>query len=136
MTYRNEFNQGGLTIDGIPDTPAGGVPSWEQVTGPQGTINQVGTLTRTWTPVSILRYYLDDSMPSTPQCTGDATAYGSSGVFINSTLPVTFPALGGSDRLSSTRTMYFEAPGGTASDAISRRDQVLSPLTPAVSLAP
>ena len=136
MTYRNEFNQGGLTIDGIPDTPAGGVPSWEQVTGPQGTINQVGTLTTTWTPASIVPYYLDDSTPATAQCTGDASAFGSSGVFINSTLPVTDPALGGTDRLSSTRTMYFEAPGGTAPDAIARRDQVLAPLTTVVNPAP
>ena len=136
MTYRNEFNQGGLTIDGNPDSPVGGVPSWEQVTGPQGTINQVGTLTTTWTPASVVPYYLDDSTPSTPQCTGDGAAYGSSGVFINSTLPVTDPALGGTDRLSSTRTMYFEAPGGTAADAVARHNQVVSPLTTTVSPAP
>ncbi len=136
MTYRNEFNQGGLTIDGNPDTPVGGVPSWEQVTGPQGTINQVGTLSTTWTPASVVPYYLDDSTPPTAQCTGDATAYGSSGVFINSNLPSTDPAFGAPDRLSSTRTMYFEAPGGTAADAIARRDQVVSPLTTSVTLAP
>ncbi len=136
MTYRNELNPGGVTIDGSPDTLTAGAPVWEQVTGPQGTINQVQQLSTTWTPASVTSYYLDDSTPSDTQCTGDAFAYGSSGSWINSTLPVTDPALGGTDSLTGTRTLYFESPGGTAADAATRADQVLAPLVTAVTAAP
>ncbi len=136
MTYRNDFNQAGLTIDGNPETPAAGLPSWEQVTGPQGTINQVGTLQTTWTPSSIIPYYLDDSTPPTFQCTGDTAAYGSSGIFLNSTLPNTDPGTGGVDHLVGTRTMYFESPGGTGADGVARRNQVVFPLTTTVTAGP
>ena len=136
MTYRNDFNQSGVTIDGNPETPAAGVPTWEQITGPQGTINQVGTLQTTWTPSSVAHYYLDDSTPPVAQCTGDAAAYGSSGAYINSTLPNTDPATGGTDDLLGIRTMYFESPGGTAADAETRRNQVIFPLTTVVTAAP
>ncbi len=87
-------------------------------------------------PRSITSYYLDDSTPSDTQCTGDAFAYGSSGLCINSTLPSTDPAIGGTDSLIGTRTLYFEAPGATAADAAARRDQVLAPLTRTVTAAP
>jgi hypothetical protein len=136
MTYRNEFNQTGVTIDGVPDSPNSGAPSWEQVTGPQGTINQVETLETTFPAPTVLSYYLDDSTPSDPQCTGDAFAYGSSGTFVNSAMPSTDPAIGGTDSLHSERTLYFESPGGTAADAINRRNQVVSPLTTTVISAP
>ena len=98
--------------------------------------NQVGTLSTTWTPASVIPYYLDASTPSTPQCTGDGAAYGSSGVNINSMLPSTDPAIGGTDHLASTRTMYFESPGGSAADGIARRNQVVFPLSTTVTPAP
>ena len=33
MTYRNDFNQAGIRINGMPDSPNAGAPTWEQVTG-------------------------------------------------------------------------------------------------------
>ena len=136
MTYRNELNLSGVTIDGVPDSPTAGATTWEQVTGPQGTINQVAQLSTTWTPTSLTSYYLDDSTPPVAQCTGDAFAYGSSGTSINSQLPNTDPATGGTDALTGTRTLFFESPGGTAADAATRRDQVLAPLTSVVTTLP
>lgn len=136
MTYRNSVNQTGVTIDGVPESLNPAPPAWEQVTGPQGTINTVAQLVTTWTPASMQLYYLDNSNPGDAQCTGDAFAYGSSGLYVNSSLPNTDPAIGGTDSLTGTRTMFFESPGGTAADAATRRDQVLSPLTSVATLAP
>ena len=136
MTYRNSLNPSGVTIDGTPDSLAAGAPTWEQVTGPQGTINQVGTMqTKGFTPTAT-NYYLDSTTPPVAQCTGDAFAYGSSGLFVTSTIPVTDPALGGTATLTGTRVMYFESPGETATDAAQRSDQVAAPLTTAVISAP
>ena len=140
MTYRNSLNPAGVTIDGNPDALTAGTPTWEQVTGPQGTINQIGVVQTTgFTPTST-NYYLDDTTPSVAQCTGDAFAYGSSGVTMSGTsggsIPNTDPAISGTASLTGTRVMYFESPGGSAADAANRRDQFLSPLAPAVSAAP
>jgi hypothetical protein len=98
------------------------------VTGPQGTITHVGQLQTTWTPASTTNYYLDDTTPPDTQCTGDAFAYGTSGAYINSSLPCTDPAFGCADTLRGTRTMYFDPPGGTAAGAAAYRDAVLQPL--------
>ena len=136
MTYRNELNPGGVIVDGVPETPVAGASSWEQITGPQGTINQAAVLQTSWTPASITSYYLDSTTPSDRQCTGDGFAYGSSGSFLNSALPNTDPGYGGTATLHGVRAMYFESPGGTAADAEARRNQVVFPLTTTVVTAP
>jgi hypothetical protein len=136
MTYRNSVNPSGVLIDGVPDTLTAGAPTWEQVTGAQGTINQVAILQTTGFTPTVTNYYLDDSTPPVTQCTGDAAAYGSSGLYITSSIPNTDPATGGTATLTGTRVMYFDSPGGTAADAASRHDQVVSPLATAVSIAP
>jgi hypothetical protein len=139
MTYRNSVNPAGVTIDGNPDALTAGAPTWEQVTGPQGTLNQVGTLETTGFTPTATNYYLDHATPSgtaETQCTGDASAYGSSGSYVTSAIPSTDPGIGGTASLTGTRVMFFEGPGGTAADAANRRDQVLSPLASAVSSAP
>lgn len=41
MTYRNDLNQGGVTIDGRQDAVKLGDLAWEQVTGAQGTFTIV-----------------------------------------------------------------------------------------------
>jgi hypothetical protein len=136
MTYRNSVNPSGVTIDGNPDSLTAGAPTWEQVTGPQGTINQVGLVQTTGFTPTATNYYLDDSTPPVTQCTGDAFAYGSSGLSITSTLPNTDPGTGGTASLVGTRIMFFESPGGTASDAVTRQSQVVSPLATAVTAGP
>lgn len=137
MTYRNSLNPAGVTVDGNPDSLAAGVPSWEQLTGPQGTIDQIGLLQTTgFTPTGVGGYYNDDSTPADTQCTGDAFAYGASGLFLNGSIPNTDPATGGAATLTGTRVMYFESPGGTAADAAARRDQVVSPLQAVATVAP
>jgi hypothetical protein len=135
MTYRNDLNPGGVTIDGGGDALTAGTPSWEQVTGPQGTLTIVGTLQTTGFTPTVTNYYLDDSVaPITHgQCTGDAFAYGSSGLYVTSTVPNTDPAIGGTASLTGTRVLLFDSPGGTAAGAAARRDEVLATLATAVS---
>lgn len=136
MTYRNELNPSGVTVDGSPDSQTAGVSSWEQITGPQGTINQAAVVQTSWTPASVTSYYLDSTTPTDTQCTGDGFAFGSSGLYINSNLPNTDPGTGGTATLRGLRAMYFESPGGTAADAIVRRNQVVFPLTASAVTAP
>ena len=136
MTYRNSLNPGGVPVDGNPDALTAGAPSWEQITGPQGTIDQIGVVQATgFTPTST-NYYVDDATPSDPQCTGDAFAYASSGTYETGTIPNTDPATGGTATFVGTRVMFFEGPGGTASSAAAHRDQVVSPLAAAVAAGP
>jgi hypothetical protein len=128
MTYRNSLNVAGVAVDGNPtETVAAGLPTWEQITGAQGTVTHVGSLTASFTP-TVTNYYLDDSTPPVTQCTGDAFAYGQSGAYITSALPCTDPAQGCTDTLESRRTMYFDSPGGTATSAANYQAGVAFPL--------
>ena len=64
--------------------------------------------------LNVTSHYLDDSTPGAgaeTRCTGDAQAFGESGPWINSTMPNTDPRTTPFNSLSSTRTIYFEAPG-------------------------
>jgi hypothetical protein len=133
MNYSNDKNPAGVTIDGVPDTPAPGTPVWEKVDGPQGALTSVGSYTTSFAAPTSVAYYLDDSTPPVTQCTGDAFAYGSSGSQITSGLPCTDPATGCTDTLQGVRTMYFESPGRTAADAKLLSDRTAKPLTTIVA---
>jgi hypothetical protein len=133
MTYRNELNPAGVTIDGDPDALNPGSSTWEQVTGPQGSITIVNQLATSFTPTGLTSYYADDTTPSDTQCTGDAYAYGTSGTFLNGTIPCTDPFTACTATLVGTRTLYFDAPGATTATATARRDGVLTPLATAVA---
>jgi hypothetical protein len=114
MTYRNNLNTGGVTIDGNPDTPTNGALSWESVDGPQGGLSMVHTTNTDIPNFTSTSHYLDDSTPGSgaeTQCTGDSQAFGESGPWINSNLPNTDPRNTPFNSLASTRTIYFEAPG-------------------------
>jgi hypothetical protein len=115
MTYRNNLNTGGVTIDGNPDTPTDGQLSWESVDGPQGGLSMAHSTVTDIAGFTSTSHYLDDSTPATTgpetQCTGDAQAFGESGPWINSNLPNTDPRNTPFNSLASTRTIYFEAPG-------------------------
>jgi hypothetical protein len=128
MTYRNNLNTGGVTIDGNPDSPAAGQLSWESVDGSQGGLSMVHTLSTDIASLNNTSHYLDDSTPGTgaeTQCTGDAQAFGESGPWLNSNLPNTDPRTTPFNSLASTRTIYFEAPG--TSDGAARAARVGSP---------
>ena len=120
MTYTNDHNLSGVTIDGSPDTVAAGAPIWEKVAGAQGTLTHVWRLTTDISPPpSTTNYYYDNTTVPNPvtQCTGDAFSYGSSGSWINGSIPNTDPHNGAANRLSATQTLFFEAPGQSAQSA-------------------
>jgi hypothetical protein len=82
-------------------------------------------------------HYLDDSTPgggAETQCTGDAQAIGQSGPWVSSNLPNTDPRTAGFSSLSSTRTIYFEAPG--KANGAARAAQAASPFQFTVSSFP
>ena len=114
MTYKNNNNTGGLAIDGQPETPTGGAVNWESVDGPQGGLSMAHSVDSDIPGLAVGTYYLDDSTPGggvETQCTGDAQAFGNSGPDLLGNLPNTDPRTSPSNRMNSTRTIYFEAPG-------------------------
>ncbi len=128
MTYHNDLNLGGITIDGTPETPAAGQFQWEMVTGAQGSLVLSGATSTDVPSFSYTSYFLDDSTPIT-QCTGDAFAYGSSGVYVNMAIPNTDPGIGAANYLNTVRTVYYEPPGLTIADAQSFSARANTPLS-------
>ena len=142
MTYYNDLNTGGFTIDGVPETPVAGAATWEMVNGAQGAVVHAALVSTNWSGFNYTNYYLDDSSPPVTQCTGDAFAYGSSGAYVNPSgspqIPNTDPGTGGTTYLNSMRFMYFKAPYGSGATAVAAAQalssQALTPLT--YSIAP
>ncbi len=128
MTYANNLNTGGVTIDGVPDSVIQGSLVWEMVAGPQGSIVNVGRLISD-TGLVPTSYYLDDTTPSDAQCTGDAFAYGTSGLWITQGIPNTDPKLGTANTWQGNQFFYYDAPGLTATDATQMAAFVEAPLT-------
>ncbi len=133
MTYYNDLNTAGVTIDGVPDSPALGQIHWEMVTGAQGSLVMAGSISTNISPFSYTSYYLDSTTPPVTQCTGDAYAYGSSGVYVNMSIPSTDPGISGTAYLNSVRTMYYEPPGLTVTDAQNFDARANTPLSVAVA---
>ncbi len=137
MTYYNNLNLGGVAIDGNPDTPATGPITWEMVTGGQGAVVMAGLISTDIPGFNYTSYYLDSTTPPVTQCTGDAYAYGSSGVWVmpppgQANIPCTDPSAAvctGANHLDSTRVMYFEPPGETTGQAQTLSAQAEAPLT-------
>ena len=137
MTYRNNLNTDGVTIDGKPDSPANGRLTWESVDGPQGGLSISHFLTTDIAGLNNTSHYLDDSTPGVgaeTQCTGDAQAIGESGPWLNQNMPNTDPRTAPFNSVTSTRTVYFEAPG--KADGAARATQAGSPFSFTVSSQP
>lgn len=163
MTYRDQKNQSGVTIDGVPGEVGGqpgadsidlfensdfqdGTYVWQQVSGDQGTTTTMATAESSATPETFSSfkgfkgYYLDDSTP-TPgagerQCGGDGKAYGASGFGIDGVYPNTDPIFGigaAPEQLSVNRIRYFGPPNQTAADADALRDRAQDPLAGSAS---
>ncbi len=129
MTYYDSLNTGGVTIDGNPDTVTAGAITWELVTGAQGSLVIAAGLATNIPGFAYTSYYLDDTTPAETQCTGDAFAYGASGVWVNQTIPCTDPALSCTNFLRANRTLYYGAPGVTVANAQTLFNDSAVPLT-------
>jgi hypothetical protein len=127
MTYRNTLNPGGVRINGVPDAPTPGQFSWEQVSGAQGGMSIVNSFVAD-TPLTVSSYYLDDSTPPETQCTGDAFAYGASGLRVTSSIPNTDPRLGSAAHVTGTRYLYFGPPAIAPDTAETHAQRIGLPL--------
>ena len=139
MTYRNNNNTVGVTVNGVADSVAAGPLTWESVDGVQGALTSVHTWSTTLAAGKFTSFYRDLSSPPAGQtpCQGDSGFYGASGPYVNGSIGSTDePSNGGApaDRLTSTRTMFFDAPG--AANGALRRQQVAARLTTNVDPAP
>jgi len=136
MTYCNNNNLAGVTIDGQQDAVTEGPVAWELVTGSHGSVVMVHSIDTDITTVTLTSVYLDDDDTAGSssgdfeyQCTGDEFAYGSSGPWMRGSLPNTDPTLDDPHKLETFRYMYYEPPGLTVSDAEDRLELVTHPLT-------
>jgi hypothetical protein len=139
MTYYNDLNTGGATIDGNPESLALGPVQWQMVTGAQGSLTISGAVSTNIPGFAYTSYYLDDSTPlPVTQCTGDAFAYGSSGVFFDPPgdilctdpgLNFNCPSGGPVYFLNATYNLYFAAPGMNVAGAQALHANAQSPLT-------
>ena len=125
MTYYNDLNLQGLRIDGVPDEAnEEGVPTWEFLTGAQGSLLMLLETERSFEVDEMRFFWADDIAPSFHQCNTstelsvpDESAFGTSGLWIRGSLPETDPKRGGTDYMTSQRTLYFREPGLSLGDA-------------------
>jgi hypothetical protein len=112
MEYSSSSTPSGVTIDGVPDVAGAAAPTWEAVTGAQGTVVSTTGQTTDIAGMAVQSYYTDDSTPPFTQCTGDAFEYGASGTAITSAIPNTDPTLAGTVfNLTATRwNVYVPTP--------------------------
>jgi hypothetical protein len=128
MSYFNNLNTAGVVVNGVPDVVVDGPIVWEMVSGPQGSLIIADIVQTDIDPFTYTSYYLDDASPSVTQCTGDAFAYATSGVWIDQAIPNTDPLGGQHNQLSARRVVYYETPGQTVATAELRSAQAQTPL--------
>ena len=116
MTYSNNLNPGGVTIDGKPDDIKAGPLTWEIVCGKQGSMVMVHHLVSS-VGVGLTSYYHDDKATKIPQVSGDGHAYASSGPWITGPIRNTDPRIRGAARLTGTKTYFYGIEKPTAETA-------------------
>ena len=140
MTYRDAKNTSGFTVDGEPDPVipttsadiANGAYSWQQLSGPQGTVSTVVGADTDIPDANFGNYYLDDSTPDgvdEVQCGGDGKSIGASGFgILGPVTPNTDPRLGAFNNLTVKRSRYFGAPSEGPAEAEQYKERVSRPL--------
>jgi hypothetical protein len=123
MTYANSAHPGGVPIDGAADAISSAVPSWELVTGAQGSVMVAGTVDTSVVPDGgtlddiVDGFYRDELNSPVNQCWGDPHFLGSSGLDFVTPIPNTDPRALPFDDFSATRIVRFAAPGASTADA-------------------
>lgn len=128
MTYSNNLNPGGVTIDGKPDDVKPGPLTWEIVRGRQGSMVMVHHLV-TSGRVGVTSYYNDDKAARVPQVSGDAHAYASSGPWITGPIGNTDPRRPGAAHLTGTKTYFYGLANPTTDTARRLLSEEMTPLT-------
>jgi hypothetical protein len=134
MTYGNDLNASGVTIDGAPDAVIPGELVWEMVTGAQGTMAMTTRLVTDIPAFTYTSYYSDDLSPPATQCTGDDYEYGASGLWVDHGIPNTDPALGAYYIFEATKSIAYGSPGEGVDLAEALSEEIDNPLI--VEVAP
>ncbi len=133
MQYSSSSTSTAVTIDGVPDSTGAAAPTWEAVTGAQGTLVSTTALQTDIAGLVNQAYYTDDSTPPAIQCTGDAFEYGASGTAITSAIPNTDPTLsGGVSTLTATRWNVY-VPAGQAPTVGRHVENLTTPVTTTIT---
>lgn len=133
MIYSSSSTPGGVTIDGVPDTVGTAAPTWEAVSGSQGSLVSVSSVQTDIAGLTIQGYYSDDSTPSTVQCTGDGFEYGASGSWVTSSIPNTDPSATGTVYSFTGTRWNVYVPAGQGAAVTLHTDNTTNPLTTLVS---
>lgn len=113
MTYLSSAATGGVTIDGVPDALPSTLPTWEAVTGDQGTVVTTNRIETSYGTPTTAYLYRDQVTPPEAQCWGDSSFYGASGGHVTSAIPNTDPGATPFETLRGTRTVYFLPPAAS-----------------------
>jgi hypothetical protein len=134
MTF-SASNVPGVPVDGVPDTVTTANPTWQMVTGAQGSVVHTAMVDSNIPDLaaSLRQYYRDDATPTETQCTGDAFQYGASGTEIAMNVPCTDPTQGCTLFMTSTRRTTYLPPNAPASTANALAQQTSTPLSVATS---
>jgi hypothetical protein len=144
LSYSDPVNHG-IAIDGNPDavtpiaftTGSTAPPSWQMVSGAQGSLLTVRTIDTDISGLNATTVYEDRNPASPPQCTGDAAAWGENGINLTSpvgSVPITDPTLTATPAtLVLTRFRYFEAPNLPATTAATIDTEARTPIQTNVS---
>lgn len=129
MTYSNDLNTAGVTVDGVPDVVTPGELAWELVSGQQGALSHVSSIVTDIPDFTYTSYYSDDVTPPETQCTGDDYEYGASGAWVDHDIPNTDPGAAGYPyNLDAWRHVAYGPPGATEQFATGYRSEIAAPL--------
>jgi hypothetical protein len=137
MTWRNDRNPSGVPVDASSDPVEEGAYLWESLSGPQGSLAMVPVIETDIPGFSWTSWYSDTIPAQASPCSGqgdDDAAYGSSGIWRNSAVPNTDPAvIGDVYTFVMTRTIRYLGPNapGTAGPAL--HEEVSRPVTVALA---
>jgi hypothetical protein len=132
MTYFNSANQGGVQVDGVPETIDPAVADWHLWSGSQGSLFSADRLRSSFEDELMAQastWYLDDSTPAPNlQCWGDDQALGQAGMRSTAGMPNTDPSIGGTETLRTTTTDVVGSPGIDPSFAALASERLDAPL--------
>ncbi|MFC2094928.1 hypothetical protein ACFLSW_00605 [Candidatus Bipolaricaulota bacterium] len=142
MTYYNDLNPNGVTIDGRSDRLALGPIRWELVTGDPGSIVRIHNIDTDidFSEDDFTLFYADDldtEITLCEACTsgcrvseplGDAHLIGASGIWNTAQQPNTDPGLLATNYLTMLTSTYYGTPNWTAEDAGLRREWSDNPI--------
>lgn len=134
MTYSNSANPSGVTVNGVADAVTTAVPTWEQTTGPQGTVTVVGQVSASFIPPGGTlddvsdAFYREELNSPVDQCWGDPHFIGASGLYFNTAIPNTDPSQGAAATLDANRVVKFSGPNATNAAAETFAANLASPL--------